>query len=173
MAYTYTDFKNGIKSLFGYGQTNVSGDGGGDVKDHNARLHSKIVVTQFPLNATATNLIDMSPIFIAEEECDVRSIRCAIEAALTLSATDYVKFIVLKKKSPTWSVTESVATLNFGQTSAWSTNIAGMSKAFTLATTASVIDMDPGDTLCMKITLNGANAIGRPATAITVVAEEK
>lgn len=173
MAFTYTDFKKALRSKFGFGQTNVSGDGGGDVVDHSARLHSKIVTTQFPLNATATNLLDYSPIFIAEEECDVRSIRIAIEAALTLTVTDYVILTVLKKKSPTWSVTESVATLHLNRTSVWTTNIAGMSKAFTLATTAAAIDMDPGDTLGLKATLAATNLTGRPATAVTVVAEEK
>lgn len=175
MAFTYTDFKLRLRSLFGSGQTNVSGDGGGDLKDHTTRLHSKIVTTQFPINATATNLLDYSVIFIAEEECDVRSIRIASESAVTTTATDYVTMTVLKRKSPTFSVTEAVATFQFGRTSLYTVNLAGTSKSFTVATTASVIDMDPGDTLGLmaKLVAPAVNAIGRPASTITVVVEEK
>ncbi len=174
MAFTFTDFKKAVRAMFGYGQTNVSGDGGGDLKDHAARLVSRVAgPVPLPLNATGTNLLDAFPIFCAENECDVRSIRVTIEAALTTTATDYTIYTVHKRKSPSWSLTESVATLNFGQTSLWTVNKAGMSKAFTLATTQSVIDMDPGDTLTVKATLAATNLIGRPAIAFTTEYEEK
>lgn len=173
MAYTYTDLKKHLRAMFGHGQSNVSGDGGGTVVDHAGRLSRRPVQTRFNGTASATSLFNMVPIYVAQEESDVHSIRIAISAALTLTATDYVNLTVLKRKSATWSVTESVATLAFGKTSTWSTNIAGMSKAFTLATTAAAIDMDPGDTLCLNGTLQGANAIGMPECIVSVEYEEK
>lgn len=175
MAFTYSDFKAALRARFGYGQTNVTGDGGGNVKDHAARVSQRYVMTQFPTNATATNLLDNSIIFIAEEECNVVSIRCAAESAVTTSATDWVRFTVLKRKSPSFSVTEAVATFDFGKTSLYTVNLAGTSKSFTIGTTDASIDMDPGDTLGLKASLvaPAANAIGRPALGILVAVEEK
>jgi hypothetical protein len=175
MAFTYTDFKVALRDMFGWAQTVVSTDAGGNVKDHAGRVSQRYIMTQFPTNATATNLLDNSIIFIAEEECDVVSIRCAAESAVTTSASDYVTFTVLKRKSPTFSVTEAVATFQFGRTSLYTVNLAGTSKSFTIATTSSVIDMDPGDTLGLmaKLVAPAVNAIGRPALGIMVAVEEK
>ncbi len=175
MAFTYTEFKVALRDFFGMSQTVVSGDSGGDVKDHCGRLSQRYVTTQFPLNATATNLLDNSIIFIAEEECDVKSIRIASESAVTTTASDFVTLTVLKRKSPTFSVTEAVATFQFGKTSLYTVNLAGTSKSFTLATTATVVDMDPGDTLGLmaKLLSPAVNAIGRPASTIVVAVEEK
>ena len=175
MAFTYADFKAAFRARFGQGQTDVSGDSGGDVKDHTGRVSQRYVMTQFPTNVTATNLLDNSVIFIAEETCEIKSIRCAAESAVTTSATDWVRFTVLKRTSPTFSVTEAVATLDFGKTSLYTVNLAGTSKAFTIGTTNTVISMATGDTLGLKASLvaPAVNAIGRPALGILVAVEEK
>jgi hypothetical protein len=173
MAFTYSDFKKSLRGLFGAKQTRSSGDGGGDVLDHTARLSQRYVTTRFASNATATNTWANSAVFVAQEECDVVGLRIVIDAALTTTATDYVVLNVVKRKATSFSLTENVATLNLGQTSAWTVNSIGTSKAFTLATTASVIDMDAGDSLCINAALAGANVTGNPACLIQVAVEEK
>ncbi len=176
MAFTYTDFKKATRALMGRGQTNVSGDGGGDVKDHNARLHSKIVTADYTTAATLSVAIPvaLSPkvLFIAEEECNVVALRVSAAGSLTISNTDSLLLTVIKRKAPTFSVTESVATCTIGQTASW-TNKPGFSKAATIATTASVIDMDPGDTLLGHISKPGAQVGIQSPLSVTVTVEEK
>lgn len=175
MAFTFTDLKNSIRALFGENQTRTSGDGGGDVSGHVSRLAQRYVPCRASAAAVAsgTSSYAMLPIFVAEEECNVVGARMVIDSALTLTVTDYIVMSLIKKKSPTFSATQAVATLNVGQTSAWTVNVAGTSKAFTMASTESVIDMDAGDTLSLNGTLNGANAIGVPANFVHVAVEEK
>lgn len=175
MAYTFTQFKNGLRALFGAAQTNVSGDGGGDVVDHVDRLCER-QVGPFEVAAAAasgTSTYAMLAAVVVENECDLKSVRIVVDAALTLTATDYIILNLIKKKSATWSATENIGTLNLGQTSAWSPNIAGRSKTFTLATTTSVLDLDPGDTISINGTLAATNLLGAPASRFFFNFEEK
>lgn len=177
MAYTFTDFKKDIRARFGRGQTNVSGDGGGDVKDHTDRLVSRIVRTEYPSTNSLTDAVYSAAertkvLFTAEEECDVVAIRVAAAGSLTVSVTDHVLLTVIKRKATTFSVTESVATCTIGATSTW-TNKPGFSRAATIATTASVIDMDPGDALVGTLSrAGGVVQLGSPV-AVHVTIREK
>jgi hypothetical protein len=175
MAFTYTDFKKSLKGIFGAKRSVVSGDGGGDVDDHCARLHERI---QGPFvvaaaAASGTSSFAMVPAFVAENECDLKTVRVVIDAACTLTVTDHIVLNLIKKKSATWSATENLGTLLLNRTATWGTNVAGMSKAFTLATTTSVLDLDPGDTICINGTLAGANATGCPKCSFYFNVEEK
>lgn len=171
MAFTFTDFKKAMRAQWGRGQTNVSGDGGGDVKDHTDRLVSRIVRAEYPATNSLTDAIYSAAertkvLFTAEEECDVVAIRVAAAGSLTVSVTDHVLLTVIKRKATTFSVTESVATCTVGATSTWTLK-PGFSRAATIATTASVIDMDPGDSLVG--TLSRAGGVVQLQTPLTVM----
>ena len=179
MAFTFTDFKNAIRARFGYAQTIRSGDGGGNVLDHVDRLVQRTFkAAEFPATATVTQplVVREKVLFTAEEECDVVSIRVSAAGSLTISITDHVLLTVIKRKATTFSVTESVATAELGRTSGGSiswTNKPGFSGAATIATTNSVIDMDPGDSLIGILSKPGA-AVGlqSPVTVSLTVREK-
>lgn len=178
MAFSFTTFKKNFRAQFGFGQTNVSGDGGGDVKDHSARVFSRIIrAAEFPATATVTQPLVVTPkvLFVAEEECDVRAIRVSAAGSLTVSNTDHVLLTVIKRKSPTFSVTEAVATAQIGRTTGAITwvNKPGFSGAATIATTNSVIDMDPGDTLTGALTKPGAAVALQSPVSVFLTVEEK
>jgi hypothetical protein len=92
--------------------------------------------------------------------------------SLTVSATDYLILRLIKRKATTFSVTEQIGTVNVGQTSTW-TNKPGFSKAGTVATTASVVDMDPGDSILGHIVLNGAQVGIQSPISVCLTIEEK
>lgn len=175
MAFTYTEFKEALRDYFGMRQTVVSGDGGGDVKDHCGRLSQRYIkAAEFPATVTVTQPAVVTPkvLFIAEEECDVKSIRISAAGSLTISNTDHVRLTVIKRKSPTFSVTESVAVIAIGQTATW-TNKTGFSLNPAIATTSGVIDMDPGDTLTGALTKPGSVVALQSAVTVMLAVEEK
>ncbi len=178
MAFTYTDFKKSLRTLFGRGQTIVSGDGGGDNKDHVDRLVSRIVrAVEFPATATVTQPFVVTPKvgFVAEEECDIVAIRVSAAGSLTVSNTDHVLLTCIKRKATTFSATESVGTVALGRTTGtptW-TNKVGFSASMTIATTNSVIDMDPGDSLTFSLSKPGAAvALQSPVSVVLTVREK-
>lgn len=176
MAFTYSDFKKALRALWGEHQTRLSGDGGGDVKDHAARLSQRYVTGPNIASAAASGTSSIAgniPVFTAAEECDVKAIYVTQTSAATLTATDYINLNVIKRKATSFSLTEQVATFKLNQTDSLSPNVLGASHAMTIATTASVIDMDAGDTLFLDAKLNGTNLTGIPGFQVTVVVEEK
>lgn len=175
MAFSFTTFKKNFRAMLGWGQTNVSGDGGGDVVDHTVRMFSRIVrAAEFPATVTVTQPLVVTPkvLFIAEEECNVKAIRVSAAGSLTISNTDHVLLTVIKRKATSFSLTESVATVTIGQTASW-TNKPGFSKAATIATTNSVIDMDPGDTLIGHLTKPGSVVALQSPVTVMLTVEEK
>jgi len=178
MAYTFSDLKKSLKGLFGEHRSVLSGDGGGAVDDHVARLAQRYVEVTFPATATVTQPLVVTPkvLFIAEEECDVRRIRVSAAGSLTISNTDHVLLTVIKRKATSFSLTESVATAEIGRsaggTITW-VNKPGFSGAATLATTASVIDMDAGDVLLGHLSKpGGAVGLQSPVTVMICVEEK-
>ena len=178
MAFTYSDLKKALRGLFGEHQTRISGDGGGDVKDHTARLSQRYFKgAEFPATVTVTQPLVVTPkvLFTAQEECNVVGIRVSAAGSLTISNTDHVLLTVLKRKATSFSLTESVATAEIGRsaggTITW-VNKPGFSGAATIATTASVIDMDPGDSLTGHLSKPGA-AVGLQSPVTVMIAVEE
>lgn len=185
MAFTFSDLKDHLKGLFGEKQTRSSGDGGGDVTDHINRLSQRYATYHVPIQPAANkpsyaqtaSLSKTQPMseqvcFVAEEECNVKSIRVAFGRALTTHASDYLTFVFLKRKSTTFSVTQSVATMAGTVANLGATVPIHSSKAATIASTESVIDMDAGDVLTVQVTKTLLGQSTPPFTAMIAVEEK-
>jgi hypothetical protein len=179
MAFTFADFKRSLKGIFGAKRSVLSGDGGGDLDDHIARVFQRTVRgAEFPATATVTQALVVTPkvLFRAEEECKVVRVSASAAGSLTISNTDHVRLTIIKRTAVgSYSLTESVGTLEIGRsaggTVTW-VNKPGFSGNATLATTTSVIDMDPGDVLIGQLSRPGGAVALQSPVAVHVTVEE-
>lgn len=177
MAFGFTSLLNALKAQFGENNQRIaSGADVGDVSDHVNRLAQKPASYDIDsAQTTQTQPITARVCFVADEEADVVSIQVVCQASVTVSNTDRFLLTFLKRKSPTWSVTESIGTITSqsgGAAGTWINNGAHKVNNVLLATTTTVLDLDPGDVITVAKTSNGLGAI-LPITRIKTVVREK
>jgi hypothetical protein len=177
MAFGFTSLLNALKAQFGENNIRtVAGDNVGDVSDHVNRLAQ----THFDYRIDSSQATNTQPLtaqvcFIADEECDLIGIQVSSGISVTTSNTDRFNLLFHKRKASTWSATEAVASLTSqsgGAAGTWINNGAHKVNNALLATTTTVLDLDPGDVITVSATKTGLGALVPEVRFKTTVREK-